>query len=330
MFSGICIYAEHNNNILDAVVAELVTVARDIKKLTGEQIQAILIADDCDGLVSQLALLGVDEIYAVKSKTSCAFKDDSTSLVIKQILERVRPSSVLIPASSAARSLFSRVAVLMGTGLTADCTDLTVIPDLEEAGGFYIEQNKPSFGDNIMVSIVTKKDCYPQMMTIRQGIYQPCEINSQSSPVIRYFNDIVIPESKIEILEITPHEAESNSIASAHIVCAGGRGALSEDRLELLHKFASKIGGVVAGTRPLADEGVIPFENQIGQTGKTIRPAICISFGISGAIQHTEGIKDTKLFIAVNSDEHAAIFGVADYGAVADMKDILTCALELL
>lgn len=330
MFTGICIYAEHNNNILDPVVAELVTAAQGIKAVTSEPIQAILVSENCDCLVGQLAALGVDEIYAVRTDTPCIFKDDSTSLVIKQMIERVRPSAVLIPASSAARSIFSRTAVLMGTGLTADCTELVAIPDLGNAGRYSIEQNKPSFGDNIMVSIVTKKDCYPQMMTIRQGIYQPYETNSLSDPEVHYLDDVVIPESKIEILEITPHEVGSDNISSAQIVCAGGRGTLSEDRLVLLQEFASKIGGVVAGTRPLADEGVIPFENQIGQTGKTIRPAICISFGISGAIQHTEGIKDTKLFIAINTDEHAAIFSVADYGAVADMKDILTCALEML
>lgn len=328
MFTGICVYAENNGKTLDPAVAELITAARGIGEITGEPVQALLVSDSCAGLAGQLEQLGVDEIYAVKTPESPLFKDDAISHVIAEALERVKPSSVLIPASPAARSLFSRAAVLMGAGLTADCTELKAVR-AENGTDYYIKQNKPSFGDNVMVSIVTKESRYPQMMTIRQGVYAPCVTCGAGGGRIEYL-DIAAPESQIEVLEITPYENSGDSISSAQIVCVGGRGALAGDNLSLLKEFASKIGGALAGTRPLADDGIIPFENQIGQTGKTIRPQICLSFGVSGAIQHVEGIKDTKLFIAVNTDENAAIFNIADYGAAADMKDILTAAMELL
>lgn len=328
MFTGICLYAENHNDVLDPVVAELVTAALGIKEMTGEPVQALLISEKCANLTGQLERLGVDEVYAVETKKTCRFMDDAISQVVAEALARISPSAVLIPANPEARSLFSRTAILMGTGLTADCTELRVV-----SGGdgteHCIKQNKPSFGDNIMVSIITKKSAYPQMMTIRQGVYPPHEASGAAKVRIERL-DIEIPESKIEVLEITPYESRGDSISSAQVVCVGGRGSITEDNLSLLKEFSDKIGGVLAGTRPLADEGIIPFENQIGQTGKTIRPQICVSFGVSGAIQHTEGIKDTKLFIAVNTDESAAIFNIADYGAAADMKDILASALELL
>lgn len=328
MFNGICVYAENNKGLLDPVVAELVSAAAQIKEKTGEPVQAMLIAEDCGDLVKQLEALALDEIYVVETGAPCLFRDDSVSRVISQALERVKPSAVLIPASVTARSLFSRVAVLTGTGLTADCTSLEAVRD-SGGTGCHIRQDKPSFGDNVMVSIITKASCFPQMMTIRQGVYPVC-VESPVKPEVRYLNDVEIPKSKIEILDITPCAGDEDNISSAKIVCVGGRGVLEDGKLELLREFASKIGGVVAGTRPLADEKIIPFENQIGQTGKTIRPQICVSFGVSGAIQHVEGIKDTKLFIAVNNDENAAIFNSADYGAVADAKDIMTCALRIL
>lgn len=328
MFTGICVYAENDGKNLDPAVAELVTAARGIAEITGEPVQALLVSDSCAGPAGQLELLGVDEIYAVETTSSPLFKDDAASRVIAEALGRVKPSSVLIPASPEARSLFSRAAVLIGAGLTADCTELKAVRG-ENGSGYYIKQNKPSFGDNVMVSIITKENAYPQMMTIRPGVYAPCVTGVAGRGRTEYL-DIKMPESKIEVLEITPSEHGGDSVSSAQIVCVAGRGALAGDNLSLLREFTDKIGGALAGTRPLADEGIVPFENQIGQTGKTIRPQICVSFGVSGAIQHTEGIKETKLFIAVNTDENAAIFNIADYGAAADMENILTAAMELL
>jgi len=329
MRCGVCIYAECHGKLPEPMTAELVTAARLIKRTTGEAIQALVIAENCVEALGYLERLGVDEIYAVDTKQSCLFKDDLLGFVIRDALERIKPSAVLIPAGITARSVFSRAAALMGAGLTADCTELIVVKN-EAREGYYLKQNKPSFGDNVMVSIITKERHYPQMMTIRQGVYPACPENGRGVAKVFLLDDIEIPESKIEILETTLCERVGDDISAARILCVAGRGSLGGEKLALLREFAAKIGGVVAGTRPLADEGIIAFENQIGQTGKTVRPKICISFGVSGAIQHTEGIKDAKLFIAVNNDENAAIFNVADYGVTADMEDILRAVLSML
>lgn len=326
MASGICIFAEHYNNKLEPVVGELISAAHFIKETTGERIKAILVAKDCKDLVTQLEAFEIDDIYAVNSGRDCLFQDDAVSQVIAEMIQRINPASVLVPATVTGRSIFSRAAAKIGNGLTADCTELKVVQ--KDDGSFYIKQNKPSFGENVMVSIVTKESCYPQMMTIRQGVYSSHNRQNEAKPSLHYLDDISVPDSKIELIGMQPSENEADSILSAEIVVVGGRGALEEDNMELLERFAKKLGAAVGGTRPLADMERIPFENQIGQTGCTIRPKICISLGASGAIQHTEGIKDTKLFIAINTDKDAPIFDISDYGVIGDMKEIMKCFLE--
>ncbi len=280
-----------------------------------------MLAEDPDGIAAELDRLGVEEIYAVKAGRDCSQQDDAVSEAISEMLKKIGPSSVLIPATPEGRSIFSRVAMKLGCGLTADCTEVLV--GTKEDGSYYIKQNKPSFGENVFVTIITRDGYYPQMMTVRPGVYVPQEEAAGGQAKIEYFEDIKVGDSKIEVIEEAEAENETGSILGAEVVVVGGRGVLEDDNFALLEKFAEKVGGAIGGTRPMVDSEMIPFNHQIGQTGLTIRPKICISFGVSGAIQHTEGIKDTKLFVAVNTDEDAAIFGVADYGITADLKDIL-------
>lgn len=327
MANGICVYAESYKGKLEPVAAELVSAAKEIKKTTGEKIQAIVLAKETDGIVSELDRLGVEEIYVVKAGRDCSQQDDAVSAAITGMLKRIDPSSVLIPATSEGRSIFSRVAMKLGCGMTADCTEVLV--GTREDGSCYIKQNKPSFGENVFVTIITREGYYPQMMTVRPGVYTPQEETAKGRSKVEYFEDIIVGDSKIEVMEEAEAENETGSILGAEIVVVGGRGVLEDDNFALLEKFADKVGAAIGGTRPMVDSEMIPFNHQIGQTGLTIRPKICISFGVSGAIQHTEGIKDTKLFVAVNTDEDAAIFSVADYGITADLREVLESYLNL-
>ena len=326
MANGICIFAENYNGKLEPASAELVSAARLIQETTKEQISAVVVAKDCDGIIEELKNIGVEKIYAVKTDHDILFQADAASQVLADMIRKIDPSSVLIPATPAGRSIFSRVAMKLNCGLTADCTELLV--GTKEDGSYYIKQNKPSYGENVFVTIVTRDGYYPQMMTVRPGVYTIPEKSEGDAEVV-YMDDIQIPESRIEIAEILPQEDSTDSILSAEIVVVGGRGTLEDDNFELVKQFADKIGAAIGGTRPMVDTETIPFDHQIGQTGLTIRPKICISLGVSGAIQHTEGIKDTKLFVAVNTDENAAIFKVADYGMVADLREVLENYLKL-
>ena len=306
MANGICVYAESYNGELETVAAELVSAAKGLAETTKEKVQAIVLSDHAEELVKELDKLGVDEIYAVKADHDITLQDDAVSAAIAEMLKKIEPSAVLVPATPQGRSIFSRVAMRLGCGMTADCTE--VLAAQREDGSFYIKQNKPSYGENVFVTILTKEGIYPQMMTVRPGVYAACEAKESGNANVTFFDDIKIEKSGVEILEELPAENTTDSILGAEVVV---------------------VGGAIGGTRPMVDSEMIPFNHQIGQTGLTIRPKICISFGVSGAIQHTEGIKDTNLYVAVNTDENAAIFGVADYGIQADLKEILENYLTL-
>lgn len=329
MARGICIFAEHWNGEISSAVFELLTAAKELKEQLGEPIQIMLASASCDTLIEQMNGMPVDEIYAVKLEKDICFQEDVLAKVYAQMLEKIQPGCVLIPADDMGRSLFPRVAYRLSAGLTADCTELKAAR--REDGTFYIRQIKPSFEENTKVCICCKENRYPQMMTVREGIYEACEASEgQKRPEVRYMDVEASGKSGIELLEMLPLDESAGSLQSAEVVVVGGRGTLEKDNFQLMEQFAEKLGAAIGGTRPLMDMGKIPFDHQIGQTGCTIRPQICISFGASGAIQHTEGIKNTRLFLAVNKAEDAPVFQVADYGAVMDMNPVLTCLLEEL
>ncbi len=329
MTQGICIFAEHWKREISAVVYELITAAKQLKEVTGEPVQLMLAAKDCQELLKQLEGFPVDEIYVAKLEEDYDFQEDVLSDIYEQMLRSIQPSCVLIPASDVGRSLFPRVACRLRAGMTADCTELEAAK--REDGSFYLRQIKPSFEENVKVCICCKEQVYPQMATVREGVYEACEaVDGDSGTKVQYL-EVSLPEaSGIQFMEELSCEDSNEKLQASEIVVVGGKGTLKEDNFRLMCQFADKLGAAVGGTRPLMDEGKIPFDHQIGQTGCTIRPKICISFGVSGAIQHTEGIKNTDLFLAVNTAEDAPIFQVADYGAVADMKPILQCLLEMI
>lgn len=325
---GICVYVEHAGGVLDPSAAELASAAAEIRAATGEAVQALVVVQNVDALPARLEQLPVDEIHVLPTERDVSFQDDAVAKALAQALRTIDPSAMLLPATTEGKSIFSRVAAILGSGLTADCTGIDV--GKREDGSFYLKQNKPSYGDNVMVTIVTKAGVFPQMLTVRPGVFLPQEAACPGNPPVKVLHGIELPPSPIQVLEVTDIDGGSTTgLMAAEVVVVGGRGALEGNHMELLRAFADRIGGTVAGTRPLADTEVIPFENQIGQTGCTIRPKICLSFGVSGAIQHVEGIKDTKLYIAVNTDENAPIYRHADYGVARDMGAILQSCLVL-
>lgn len=327
MAKGICIFAENYNGKLEPASAELITVARAIQETTKEEISAVIAGNDCDGTIQELKNIGIDRIYVVKTERNLFLQDEAASQMYAEMLRKIEPSAVLIPATPTGRSVFSRVAMKLECGMTADCTELLV--GTREDGSYYIKQNKPSFGENVFVTILTREGIYPQMMTVRPGVYTAPETREMNTEIV-YMDEVDVPDSRIQVVEKLEAQNNADSILSSEIVVVGGRGVLEEESFTLVKEFARKLGAAIGATRPVMDAGLVPFEDQIGQTGCTIRPKICISFGVSGAIQHTEGIKDTKLFVAVNTDENAAIYNVADYGIVADAKQVLENYLKIV
>ena len=314
--SNIYIYAEQFDNVVEPSAAELVTLVREFSKKSGQKITLLAFGEDTSAIAFQLAFDDVS-VTVVKTPVS-AFQDDAISVVVADALEKLKPDSVIIPASRTARALFSRVAVRLGVGLTADCSEL----DVDEHGEFI--QRKSAFGANAMCVCVEKGG--PKLVTVLVGGIHESAPLSGTVPAVTELEGLEAA-SRVEVLDIEEDNAES--ILGAETIVSVGRGALENDNLALAEQFAQKIGAMVGGTRPLVDDGSIPFDRQIGQTGCTVHPKVCLYFGVSGAIQHTEGVRDAKLTIAVNKDPEAAIFGHADYGVVADMGELLKQLLLL-
>ena len=303
----IAIYAEQFDGKVEAYTAELISAAK--KMDPGAECLIFCLGPKV--IAQHLNWPGVS-VVMIPCGTYSSLQDDYIATVIECTIRKINPDCILVPATRTARSIFSRVAVKLNVGMTADCTELVLTDD----GAFL--QRKPAFGANAMVSCIETDK--PAIITVQIGVYCPCE-HGEGDPIIELSEQSGL-SSGIKVLEMV--ESDVESIAGAEKIVVVGRGAMDAGNFEMAQEFAKRIGAVIGGTRPLVDSGTIPFEQQIGQTGCTVHPKICLSLGVSGAIQHTEGIRDTKLIIAVNNDPNAAIFGFADYGVVSDMKDVLS------
>ncbi|MGN0941366.1 MAG: electron transfer flavoprotein subunit alpha/FixB family protein [Selenomonadaceae bacterium] len=297
--------------------AEVVTAARDICG-AGDRVIVVAADDDVARYRDALSFEGVDELVLIRTPDITGANTDALSHAIADALEDRDVSFVLAPASDAARSVMARVAVLMDAGMTA------AVKTLEVAGDGDIAQLKTSFGDQAMVScsLTTR----PGIVTLLPGNYDAAPLSASGAPSVteRVADGLV---SAVEVLADDGGAGTSDDevlpiTAADYVVCVG-RGAMMGDNFELAKKYAAKAGAALAGSRPMIDNGWLPFAAQVGESGTVIRPRVALILGVSGAIQFTEGIKGEPLTIAVNTDKDAGISHFAKYLAVADMGDVL-------
>ena len=297
--------------------AEVVTAARDICG-AGDRVIVVAADDDVARYRDALSFEGVDELVLIRTPDITGANTDALSHAIADALEDRDVSFVLAPASDAARSVMARVAVLMDAGMTA------AVKTLEVAGDGDIAQLKTSFGDQAMVScsLTTR----PGIVTLLPGNYDAARLSASGAPSVteRVADGLV---SAVEVLADDGGAGNSDDevlpiTAADYVVCVG-RGAMTGDNFELAKKYAAKAGAALAGSRPMIDNGWLPFAAQVGESGTVIRPRVALILGVSGAIQFTEGIKGEPLTIAVNTDKDAGISHFAKYLAVADMGDVL-------
>ena len=308
MPKSIYIYAEQFDGQADPSAAELVYAAKKLNTEAEITVFAFGKEEDAD-LIQQLSYDGVN-ILLIDGDGIAFYEEEKRAKIIKQVISMRKPDYVLIPAIECVKPVFARVAAALQIGMTADCTELFM-----EDGVFY--QKKPAFGENAMV--ITKEEGSAAFVTVIAGAYLP---EQNGTPRSREHMRISLPEQSIILKKKEVYT--SKNLQDAEILISLGRGAAQTETIELAEKLAGKLGGFVGGTRPLVDFNLIPFEAQIGQTGCTVHPKICLFFGVSGAIQHTEGVKDAKLTVAVNTDEKAGIFSFAQYGVILDCKKVLT------
>lgn len=322
-YKDIWVFAEQRDGRLTPVVIELLGEGRKLADVKGIKLNAILLGDDVSGLADELIAYGAETVYIAQSPLLKNFTTDAYTKVIVDAVNQIKPEIMLIGATHIGRDLAPRMASRLNTGLTADCTKL----EIDEEDG-KIKQTRPAFGGNIMATIICP-DNRPQMSTVRPGVMDKA-LRDDERKGDKVYLDIDLKESDIrtKIIEIVKSAKDRVSLTDADIIVSGGRGLKTPDGFALIKELADKLGGVVGASRAAVDSGWIDHSHQVGQTGTTVKPKLYVACGISGAIQHLAGMKESDLIVAINKDADAPIFTVADYGIVGDLYEVIPAFIE--
>ncbi len=319
--TGILIYAQlTRDNYIHPVFFELLSKAQDLsKKLNNCEVNAVIFTtpNQIDSFKESFQNMGVDKVYYFENEVFKDYSTDYYSKLIVDLVGTIKPEILLIGATNQGRDLAPRVSGALNTGLTADCTEL----DINEKG--QLAATRPTFGGQLMATILCKN--YPQMATVRPNVLKITQPETpKNTEIISCPANIEYLKNRVELLNFCKtNNLGINELDSAEIIVAGGKGLKNEKGFELLKQFATSIGATIAATRGAVEMGLAPVSIQVGQTGKTVHPKVYIACAISGAIQHTVGMTGSDYIIAINNDETAPIFEIADCGIVGDVFEIL-------
>ncbi|MCK5915195.1 MAG: electron transfer flavoprotein subunit alpha, partial [Deltaproteobacteria bacterium] len=298
-YNGVWVLVEQQQGELDPVSLELLGEAQQLALTLGQTVGAILPGKDIANLTEILASYGAEKIYLADHEQLASYQTEVYAEVIADLVALYKPDILLIGATSRGRDLAPRLARRLKTGLTADCTALTIDPDEK-----ILLQTRPAFGGNIMATIACRYS-RPQMATVRPGVMQPCKREIEKPVEIIKHNVKPVEKAAVTILEAIREARKKVRLGEAKIIIAGGRGTGGEMGFKLIEKLAEEFGGEVAGTRIAVEEGWVPVERQVGQTGQSVRPELYIACGISGAVQHRAGMQNSRYIIAINKDPGA-------------------------
>ncbi len=335
-YKGVFIFAQQVDNKLDNIALELVGKAKDLAKDLQTNVTAVLVGSGVKDLCDELAEYGADRVILIDDPELKEYRTEPYAHALASAIKEYKPEIMLVGATAIGRDLGPRVSARVHTGLTADCTQLEVgdfpinpIPGREQKHGQLL-MTRPAFGGNTIATIACP-EFRPQMATVRPGVMQKAERVEGAKAEIIEFNPGFTPDDKyVEILEIVKNAKTTADIMEAKILVSGGRGVGSEENFKLLDDLAEVLGGTVSCSRAVVDAGWKSKDLQVGQTGKTVRPHVYFAIGISGAIQHLAGMEESDIIIAINKDENAPIFDVADYGIVGDLNKVVPALTEKL
>ena len=317
------VIAEQENGQLMNVTFELLGAAKELCAKLEEKCCAVLVTAAAGELPQQQIAAGADVVYVVEDAKYADYDTELYTDAICQLSKKYDPASIMFGATDDGRDLAPRVAARLHTGLCADCTALDVTDDK------LVAWTRPALGGNICATIICDVN-RPQMGTVRPKVFKPAELdNTRTGEVIA----ITQEAGAVSRIELVKKEALSSEnavkIDEADMIAAGGRGFGSKEKFDVLEQLAALFeNSAVAGTRAAIDEGWLTHSQQVGQSGKSVTPHIYFACGISGAIQHLSGMKDSDIIIAINKDAEAPIFTVAHYGIVGDVNVILPKLIE--
>ena len=324
-WNGILVYAEQERGKVHPVVFELIGEARKLAKKVGYKVYAVMVGTNGTAEnAKELLPYGVDEVFVYGHEGFAGFKADCYADAVADCISKLRPSVVLVGGTSLGRSLAPRLSTRFHTGLTADCTKLEMKSNTD------LVQIRPAFGGNLMATIICP-DHRPQMSTVRPGVMEKAQYQEgRKGEIVKLNVSFKEGEIRTKVLEIVKSLKETVSLTDAKIIVSGGMGLGKPEGFELLKQLADKLGGVVAASRAAVDAGWIDHSYQVGQTGTTVKPKVYFACGISGAIQHVAGMQDSELIVAINTNESAPIFEIADVGIVGDLYKVIPAIIEEL
>ena len=317
------VIAEQENGQLMNVTFELLGAAKELCAKLEEKCCAVLVTAAAGELPQQLIAAGADVVYVVEDAKYADYDTELYTDAICQLSKKYDPASIMFGATDDGRDLAPRVAARLHTGLCADCTALDVTDDK------LVAWTRPALGGNICATIICDVN-RPQMGTIRPKVFKPAELDNTRTGEVIAFTPEAGAVSRVELLKKEALSSENAvKIDEADMIAAGGRGFGSKEKFDVLEQLAALFeNSAVAGTRAAIDEGWLTHSQQVGQSGKSVTPHIYFACGISGAIQHLSGMKDSDIIIAINKDAEAPIFTVAHYGIVGDVNVILPKLVE--
>ena len=333
-YKGVFVFAQQVDNVISNIAFELIGKGKELAKDLGVEVTAVLVGSDVKGLADQLAEYGADKVIVVDDPELKEYRTEPYTHAIASVIEEFKPEILLIGATAIGRDLGPRVCARIHTGLTADCTKLDIgdfpmnpVPGRETKHNQLL-MTRPAFGGNTIATIACP-DFRPQMATVRPGVMQKAPKEAGKKAVVTEFNPGFTKNNKyVDILEVVKAVSNTVDIMDAKILVSGGRGVGSPENFKILDDLAEAIGGTVSCSRAVVDAGWKPKDLQVGQTGKTVRPNVYFAIGISGAIQHLAGMEESDIIVAINKDESAPIFDVADYGVVGDLNKIVPMLTE--
>ena len=319
---GVWVFAEQRGGILAPVTAELLGAGRRLAEELQVPVAAVLFGEKVAHLSPALLAAGAHKVYLAEHPRLRDFLEESYAAALTELARQFRPEIILAGATYAGRAFIPRVAAALKTGLTADCTAFAI--DLEQR---LLLQTRPAFGGNIMATIICP-NYRPQMSTVRHRVFEmPPADKARRGQIISVKPTLSEEQIATRVVDFITEQGEVN-LADAKIIVSGGRGVGGPDGFKPIRDLAEVLGGAVGSSRAAVDAGWIPYAHQVGQTGRTVRPDLYIACGISGAVQHLAGMGTAKVIVAINKDPEAPIFGMANYGVVGDLFQVVPALTE--
>jgi len=334
-YKGVFTFAQQVDHKLEGVAFELIGKGKELANDLGTEVTAVLLGSDIKDLADQLAEYGADHVIVVDDPELKDYRTEPYAQALAGVINEFKPEIFLVGATAIGRDLGPTVSARVATGLTADCTSLEIgnfplnAPEDKQKKNQLL-MTRPAFGGNTIATIGCP-DNRPQMATVRPGVMIKLENKKGAkADIIEYKADLKKNNKYVEILDRVKEVKTTADIMEAKLLVSGGRGVGSAENFKLLDDLAEAIGGTVSCSRAVVDNGWKPKDLQVGQTGKTVRPNVYFAIGISGAIQHVAGMEESDIIIAINKDETAPIFDVADYGIVGDLNKIVPALTEAI